>query len=56
MDELWANLKASFQGSFAAPPSSPPHPISIKPNFSSPKIGLFDMEIMRICDVRFQYC
>ena len=37
------------------PPSSPPHPISIKPNIPSPKIDLFDMEIMRICEVWFHY-
>jgi hypothetical protein len=40
MGELWANLKASFQGSFAAPTLLPSSSNFLKPNIPSPKIGL----------------
>ena len=44
---LRANLKASFQGSFAAPPSSPPHPISSSLIFPPRKLACWS-EIMRL--------
>ena len=45
--DLWASLKASFQGSCAAPPSSPPHPISSSLIFPPRKLACWS-EIMRV--------